>query len=272
MTTPKIPGGYVLTARSLYESDVSGCAPVVREVWSYLYTQANFKDVKYRGHSLKRGQLFRTYKEIREALSWNVGFRRMMYTEDEMKKAMKKLRDLRMIDTMKAPGGVLITILNYDHFQNPENYEGTKVAPRRHQGGAIYNKNEENGKKGKKKKEPSPDAIAQEAQNLTIFLAQSILKRDPKNSQLSNGKMNDTMIRWGSDIEKVHRIDGRDWEQIEEVMRWCQEDVFWQTNILSGSKFRKQFDVLLQRMNEQPRKRTSKRQGAIDALLNGEPT
>lgn len=149
----KIPGGYYIKARKIQGSDIAHAAPAVREIWDYLLREANHRDAKYGGYTVKRGQLFRSYQDIREALSWFVGFRKMRYSEDATKKAMKALREQRRITTMKAPGGVLITILNYDFYQNPKNYEGTDEstdegtieALRRHQCGTTYNnKNEKN--------------------------------------------------------------------------------------------------------------------------------
>jgi hypothetical protein len=171
MGDPLIPGGYYLKARCIAESDVAHCAPVVRELWDYLLRNANHRDAKYSGRTIKRGQLFRTLGQIRDDISWSVGYRKQMYSEDAMKKAMKKLRSLLMIESAKAPGGVLITICNYCKYQDPANYEGTSEgtsegtneAPGRHQGG-THNKNEENGKKVKKeKKTPKPRRAAEPA-------------------------------------------------------------------------------------------------------------
>lgn len=50
--------------------------------------------------------------------------------------------------------------------------------------------------------------------------------------------------QWATHIEKLHRIDGRTYEQIEFIIKWCQQDSFWSGNILSGNKLRKQFDQL----------------------------
>lgn len=49
---------------------------------------------------------------------------------------------------------------------------------------------------------------------------------------------------WARDIEKIHRIDGREWENIREVIEWSQKDDFWWKNILSGSTLRQKFDRL----------------------------
>lgn len=120
-----IDKGFILLARSIQDSPIANCPPYVREIWIYLLLNANHKDKIHKGNSIKRGQLFRTYEEIREALSWKIGYRKMMYHENHTKHGMKILRDYHMIDTTKQLGGVLITVLNYDKFQDVKNYETT---------------------------------------------------------------------------------------------------------------------------------------------------
>lgn len=53
---------------------------------------------------------------------------------------------------------------------------------------------------------------------------------------------------WLTEMDKLNRIDGRAWEDIEAVIDWCQRDSFWRTNILSPAKLRKQFDQLKLKM------------------------
>jgi len=157
---PKIPGGYYLKARKIQESKIAHVPPHIREIWDWLLKEANHKDKKYCGFIVKRGQLFRTYKEIRDGLHWMVGYRKKTYSEDQAKKAMKFLRDNLMITTAKALGGVLITIINYNTYQNPKNYEGTNestnestnAAPMPHQYTPANNKNDKNDKNKDKKK------------------------------------------------------------------------------------------------------------------------
>lgn len=50
--------------------------------------------------------------------------------------------------------------------------------------------------------------------------------------------------RWAVHVDRMIRLDKRAPEQIEAVIRWCQKDDFWQNNILSAQKLRKQFDQL----------------------------
>lgn len=56
---------------------------------------------------------------------------------------------------------------------------------------------------------------------------------------------------WAKDINRMIRLDKREPAQIEKVIRWCQDDSFWQANILSTEKLRKQFDQLEIKMQAQ---------------------
>ena len=49
---------------------------------------------------------------------------------------------------------------------------------------------------------------------------------------------------WSSDIEKINRLDGIDYTLINSVIRWTAESTFWNKNVMSGAKLRKQFTRL----------------------------
>ena len=50
---------------------------------------------------------------------------------------------------------------------------------------------------------------------------------------------------WAMDIEKINRLDGRSYEDIEKVIRWAKTPGnFWFANIMSGKKLRMQFSRL----------------------------
>jgi len=56
---------------------------------------------------------------------------------------------------------------------------------------------------------------------------------------------------WATDMDKILRIDKRTPEKLQEIVDWCQQDSFWQNNILSPAKLRKQLDRLeLQMAND----------------------
>lgn len=53
---------------------------------------------------------------------------------------------------------------------------------------------------------------------------------------------------WLKDADKLLRLDKRELPEVLKVITWCQQDSFWQNNILSVSKLRIQYDQLLMKM------------------------
>lgn len=56
--------------------------------------------------------------------------------------------------------------------------------------------------------------------------------------------------KWAVNIDRLIRLDERTPEQVEAVIRWCQQDDFWQNNILSTKKLRNQIDQLELKMGK----------------------
>ena len=83
--------------------------------------------------------------------------------------------------------------------------------------------------------------------------------------------------QWQDDIEKLHRIDGIDFEKIHRVIEWATSDPFWSGNILSGSKLRKHFDRLYAGMTKPKPKGYNKgfdpkdpgQKAAYDKIMDG---
>ena len=141
---PKITGGYVLQPRIFDGSEASKMSPVTRELWFYLLRNVNHAD----NGKFKRGQRFFQFSEIQEALHWYVGYRKMIYSKPQLTKALRRLNEGNMTATAKATRGIVITILNYDVYQDPKNYEGngegSTKEQRRNFGGHTINKNDKN--------------------------------------------------------------------------------------------------------------------------------
>lgn len=49
---------------------------------------------------------------------------------------------------------------------------------------------------------------------------------------------------WAAGFDEIIRLDGREPQDIEKVLRWCQTDSFWRNNILSPAKLRIQWAQL----------------------------
>lgn len=76
---------------------------------------------------------------------------------------------------------------------------------------------------------------------LAELLLEKIIYRNP-NYKKPN------LQSWAKDIDLMIRIDKREPSEISKVVEWCQQDQFWQSNILSTAKLRKQYDQLKAKM------------------------
>lgn len=161
-----INGGYYIKARSIKDSDIMRCPPYIREVWDWLLMNVNHADGKSSGKIIKRGQLHTSFDEIIAGLVWYIGYRKMGYTKDHMKNAMRTLKKLSMITTSKSTTGLLITICNYEFFADPKNYDNTSdntndntnenptITPMQHH---LINKKKKNDKKKEEIKDTKAD-------------------------------------------------------------------------------------------------------------------
>lgn len=77
--------------------------------------------------------------------------------------------------------------------------------------------------------------------NISKLLLNEILKRKPDFKKPDLNK-------WAKNIDLMVRVDKRTIEEIKKVIVWCQQDLFWQNNILSTAKLREQFDQLSLKM------------------------
>jgi len=99
--------------------------------------------------------------------------------------------------------------------------------------------------------DPEPE-FSEDVTNLCQHLADWIV---------TNGNRKPTIGKnWKQAIDRLIRIDGYTPDQIRQVIDWSQQDEFWQGNILSASKLRKQFDQLKNRMFQDQRRPTQTQQ------------
>ena len=78
-----------------------------------------------------------------------------------------------------------------------------------------------------------------------LYLANQIAERIPGKKYAEA-----TLQSWAKDFDRVNRLDGHSWDDIGTVLTFSQNDSFWQGNILSGAKFRKQYDQLYLKMQK----------------------
>ena len=71
-------------------------------------------------------------------------------------------------------------------------------------------------------------------------------KRDNPNFS----KTTDQINKWTNSIGAIHSLDNYSWEDIKTVIDFAKNDGFWNSNILSGDKLRKQMDQLYVKAKE----------------------
>ncbi|WP_282926865.1 hypothetical protein [Helcococcus kunzii] len=101
---------------------------------------------------------------------------------------------------------------------------------------------------------------------LSEYLYNKILEND---SKFKKPNLNN----WAKDIDKLIRLDKRNFIEIKNVINFATNNDFWKSNILSASKLRKQFSTLLLQMKNSPQHRAQiKRENQFNNLnkfING---
>lgn len=119
MTEP-IPGGYILLSRKLLTNEIMDKPPLYLKLWTWILMKAFWKD----HGNLKRGQFRTSIEEMREAMAHKVGYRLVKPSRKEIWGIYDFFTKVTMIVTAKVTHGILVTVLNYERFQDFKSYEG----------------------------------------------------------------------------------------------------------------------------------------------------
>ncbi len=201
--------------------------------------------------TVQRGQYLRSFRKLREDLSFVYNKQIKHYSLSSLHRAADLLIGLEIISKRGTELGTLFTVINYDKYQPllknieqsapltlVENSElGTEPGTTREQ--QRNNTNKVN----------KVDRIY--SQNSDEFRLASLLFELIKERNPNHKPPN--LQTWVKHINYMIRIDNRNPEEVEQVIRWCQHDSFWMNNILSTNKLREKFDQLVLKMNENGR-------------------
>lgn len=241
----KITGGYYIKARKIQDSAIAKSPPHVREIWDWMLKTANHKDLKTYGIIIKRGQLFTSYQEIQNELSWKVGFIKKSYKKHDVDNAMCWLRQEQMITTQKTTRGLIVTVCKYVYYQDPSNYDNAydnDNGTTRH--ASTINKKEEYNKEEKEmEKGISPEM-------LRIFKKHNLLYEE------------DVELDFAACLSIAYKIGkNKGWEQNDVIgNKKSQVLIIWETVVIfsasdkwfstrSISNLNKEWQTLTQSMN-----------------------
>lgn len=115
-----IPGGYILLSRQLLKSKLFNSPPHFLKLWIWMLMKAHWTD----GNGLKRGQLRTCLSEMQAVGCYMIGNRpEGKLTISQVRSACNFLATTGAIKTANSTQGIEITIMNFDIYQTPENYE-----------------------------------------------------------------------------------------------------------------------------------------------------
>jgi len=147
--------GYIALARGALDHPIVGVQkPFSRfEAWTWLLTQATFKPKRVRvsnGRSdstltMQRGQLSHSLRYIATAWGWSV---------KSVRTFLSRLETDRQIETQKGTPQTLITICNYEVYQNAASYKETQTDTQKGTQWARNGHKEEKGKNETKASAP----------------------------------------------------------------------------------------------------------------------
>lgn len=186
---------------------------------------------------LKPGQLLTGRKKLHDQTG---------ISESKIQRSLKRFEKCHMIEQQTTNKNRIITVLNWDKYQSSEQQMNSQRTGNEQVTNNERTGNEHNQERKKDKKEESKNKEYSEDSKefrMSLFLFNEIRKRKPDYKKPDFQK-------WSIQSDYILRIDRRDMHEVKKVVEWCQTDEFWQDNILSIAKLRKQYDKLVLKMNK----------------------
>lgn len=231
--------GWIKLHRKLFDHWLWDNKPKSKfEAWLWIIQKSNHSDNKFMlGNQLidvKRGQIITSEKKMMALFKWS---------KSKLRNFLKTLQNESMIEIFSDPKKTTLTVCNYGVYQE---LETSKRPVKDHKPTAKRPlKDTNNNVKNDKKEENEEKNYSEDSKEfrLSLFLFNNIRKRKP------DYKIPD-LQKWSIQSDYILRIDRRDLEEVKKIIIWCQTDEFWQDNILSTAKLRKQYDQLVLKMNK----------------------
>jgi len=251
--------GYIKLYRSIKKNFLWKDKPFTKgQAWTDILLEANHADGGFykRGVwvEVKRGQDGRAELTLADEWGWSRG---------KVRRFLATLKNEQMIELKQDNRTTIITICNYELYQGSDCGSDTSNStadgtPNGHQTDTkrYTNNNVKNDKKNKKTTYSENSGEFRVAS----YLFKHIRKRKPDYKQPD-------LQKWSEHADKMIRIDKRPIEQIRGVIKWCQLDEFWQNNILSVAKLRKQYDQLVLKMESSKKSNNNSSKDETNAYL-----
>ena len=223
---------------------------------NYLKQLQAFRDYQMFETELSSGQIALYYAllQINNKCSWIEWFTAANQTLETLSglsrsginKNRNVLKQLGLVNfesngNRKATSYKICVLYNEDSTHNSE-HKST------HNSSTLIKQDININKTNKDSHDSTPAKRVYEPDDINLKLANYLLtKIRERNSSIypTDSKNPPDTQKWANDIRLMHERDARSYDDIKRIIEWCQQDSFWQNNILSASKLRKQFGKLI---------------------------
>ncbi len=225
--------GWIRIHRQIMDTPEWLAEPFTRgQAWVDLLLLANHETgfIRRRGIliAIDRGGIGYSEEALAVRWQWSKGKVRRYFVElARLSRVSRKISEKTILKNLRISS--FIHIINYDKYQLNSTENDTEDG--------LKTVLEQRIKRNKYFLSDSDEV------RLAEFLLKKILTRLP-------GFKKPDIQKWALYIDYMIRLDGRTPEDIKHVIGWCRQDTFWQSNILSTEKLRKQFDTLRAKMPE----------------------
>jgi len=224
------------------------------QTFIYCLLRANFEDKTWRGIEIKRGSFYTSLDTISNETGLSVR---------QIRTSLDKLQMTGELTGSKMPRGRIITVLNYDKYQEVDRLSVSEKAGSRQaldrlvttnkNNKNIINKNivrdcGDNPDHQENPSRPQSNKFSDDDMTTAEWMFKLIQTAVPKTKKPNFDK-------WANTIRIMVSRDKLTHKEICEVFRWANNDPFWRVNILSPDKLRKQYPQLEAKMktsNVQP--------------------
>ena len=244
-----IAGGHIKVARRLKESAIWSQDPHYLRLWTYLLLSVRWdeKPIKKGVVTIGRGQVLKSFRRIAEENEWTENRALKRWSTSRVKRMIDWLSENEMVSLHGTELGTLITIKNFNGYQDPESYRlepGTEP-------GTQSERSRNNRKKDKKENTTKPpsfyDDVAAvfeywvekraEVLNLTrrMKISQSSTDRLSKvKARLAEGHtVADLMLAIDGCLGSQHNVEGgfvdlelicRNDQKVTQYMAWARKN------------------------------------------------
>lgn len=244
-----MPGGVFQTDRVIFDNSIWK-NPAKFRLFFYIYGNAIFskEGVDIGGIHLSRGQLLKSYRKLSDELEYIENHSLKKYSISHIKKLIGELVEEKRLKMEVSPLGTVFTVLNYEQYQGFERFEKDNRERSENTARTLRERSENNNKNDKKDKKDKDTLLSGKGfpdDSIELVIASELFNLILLNNP-SYKKPN--LQTWAGQIDLMIRRDKRTESEISEVIKWCQQDSFWQGNILSTKKLREKYDQLTMKM------------------------